>query len=175
NEGVRVYLIFDEVFERMMICLINVDSADFNYSWTGRVTLGSLRLSWLLFSRGFCPSRVLLISKRIISTVGAFVLLILTLPLLLVIALAILLDTGCPILFRQKRVGKNGKLFTLYKFRSMRLEEGATERARPAEEGDERFTRTGGWLRKSRMDELPQLCNVLRGDMSFVGPSPFMV
>jgi len=86
-----------------------------------------------------------------------------------------LLDTGCPILFRQKRVGKNGKLFTLYKFRSMRLEEGATERARPAEEGDERFTRTGGWLRKSRMDELPQLCNVLRGDMSFVGPRPFMV
>ena len=155
--------------------LIIEDAADFYESVTGRVPLGSLRLSWLLFSRGFCPSRVLLISKRVISTAGAFVLLILTLPLLLVIALAILLDTGCPILFRQKRVGKNGKLFTLYKFRSMRLEEGATERARPAEEGDERFTRTGGWLRKSRMDELPQLCNVLRGDMSFVGPRPFMV
>jgi sugar transferase (PEP-CTERM system associated) len=155
--------------------LIIEDATDFYESVTGRVPLGSLRLSWLLFSRGFCPSRLLLTFKRVISTVGALVLLILISPLLLLIALAILLDTGRPILFRQMRVGKNGKLFTLYKFRSMRLEKGAAEKARPAAEGDERFTRTGRWLRKSRMDELPQLCNVLRGDMSFVGPRPFMV
>jgi sugar transferase (PEP-CTERM system associated) len=151
------------------------DAADFYEGVTGRVPLESLRLSWLLFSRGFCPSRLLLTFTRAVSAIAALLLLVISLPVLALISLAILLDTGRPILFRQKRVGKNGKLFTLYKFRSMRIQDQATEKARPAKEGDERFTRTGRWLRKSRMDELPQLYNVLRGDMSFVGPRPFMI
>ena len=149
------------------------DVADFYEYVTGRVPLESLRVSWLLFSRGFCPSRALLIFTRIVSAISAFFMLFVTGPLMAIIVLATWMDSGFPILFRQKRVGKQGKIFTLYKFRSMRVLD--SEMARPAEKDDVRFTRVGRWLRKSRLDELPQLYNILRGDMSFVGPRPFMV
>ena len=151
------------------------EASDFYESITGRVPLDSLRVSWLLFSRGFCPSKTQLFFTRVAYVVTAFVSLILCFPILGLIALAILLDTGWPVLFRQKRVGRNGKIFTLYKFRSMRVQDPADGKARPAQEGDERFTWTGRLLRKSRLDEIPQLYNILLGDMSFVGPRPFMV
>jgi len=89
----------------------------------------------------------------------------------LLIAVAIKLDSPGPVIFRQKRVGLRGELFTLYKFRSMC--DGA-DGIRPAEKQDERFTRVGGWLRAWRLDELPQLWNILRGDMHLVGPRPFV-
>lgn len=151
------------------------EAADFYESLTGRVPLDSLRVSWLLFTRGFCPSRFQLFVTRVLYAVIAAMMLVISLPILAIISLMILIDTGRPILFRQKRVGRAGKIFTLYKFRSMRVADSADGKGRPAQEGDARITWAGRLLRKSRLDELPQLYNIFRGDMSFVGPRPFMV
>jgi len=149
------------------------DAADFYESVTGRVPLGSLRISWLLFSRGFCPSRMVLILSRIVTAILAAFLLVLIMPFMAFIGLAIWLETGSPILFRQKRVGKQGKIFELYKFRTMDVF--ASGAARPTQVEDARVTRVGRFLRRARIDELPQLFNILRGDMAFVGPRPFMI
>ncbi len=151
------------------------EAADFYESVTGRVPLDSLRVSWLLFTRGFCPSKFQLFVTRFLYAIIAAVMLVISLPFLAIISLLILIDTGRPILFRQKRVGRGGKIFTLYKFRSMRVTDSADGKGRPAQEGDARITWTGRLLRKSRLDELPQLYNIFKGDMSFVGPRPFMV
>jgi lipopolysaccharide/colanic/teichoic acid biosynthesis glycosyltransferase len=99
-------------------------------------------------------------------------LLVVAAPFMLVAAVAILVEDGRPILYRQKRVGFLGKPFTVYKFRSMIKDAEADGQARWADTEDERVTRTGRWFRKLRIDELPQLFNVLRGDMSLVGPRP---
>jgi lipopolysaccharide/colanic/teichoic acid biosynthesis glycosyltransferase len=125
----------------------------------------------LLFSPAFEVSTFSLIGQRIMALAVSLFLLVFTLPVMLFVAAAIKLDSRGPIVFRQKRVGLHGRLFTLYKFRSMR--DGA-DGVRPAEEQDERFTRFGRWLRASRLDELPQLWNILRGDMQLVGPRPFV-
>src|SRR5258708_15609467 len=123
----------------------------------GKVPIESLRLSWLLFSAGFRVAGPLLIYERVFSLALCDVGLVLTLPLMVLVALAIRCDSAGPIIFRQKRVGQNGKLFTLYKFRTM--VDGADEGGnhRPAEETDNRFTRVGRVLRRIRIDELPQL------------------
>jgi lipopolysaccharide/colanic/teichoic acid biosynthesis glycosyltransferase len=91
---------------------------------------------------------------------------------MLVTALCIYLDSGLPVLYRQRRVGQDGRVFTLYKFRSMRVDAESTGAPRWASPGDDRTTRVGRFIRKWRLDELPQLINVLRGEMSFVGPRP---
>jgi lipopolysaccharide/colanic/teichoic acid biosynthesis glycosyltransferase len=91
---------------------------------------------------------------------------------MLVTALCICLDSGLPVLYRQRRVGQDGRVFTLYKFRSMRVDAESTGAPRWASTGDDRTTRVGRFIRKWRLDELPQLINVLRGEMSFVGPRP---
>lgn len=140
---------------------------------TGKVPLDSLKLSGLLFSPGFHVSPVLLAYKRMFSAVLSSLGLILTLPITGLIALAIWLDSGRPILFHQERLGKEGKAFTLFKFRTMRTNADPDGKVRPAQENDDRFTRVGRWLRRMRLDELPQLYNILRGDMYFVGPRPF--
>ena len=110
--------------------------------------------------------------KRAIDLAFALALAILTLPLMLVTALLVLLEDGRPILYRQERVGENGRIFVLSKFRSMLkdAEKGGTPIW--ATNGDQRVTRVGRFIRKTRLDELPQLWNVVRGDMSFVGPRP---
>ncbi len=150
------------------------DGAEVYEAVTGKVPIESLRLSWLLFSPGFHISRWLLLYKRVFAfAVSAFGLLLCA-PLMALIALAIRLDSPGPIVFRQKRVGKDGKTFTLYKFRSMYDGVDPEGNHAPAQEGDGRFTRVGRWLRRARVDELPQLYNVLRGDMYFVGPRPFV-
>lgn len=141
---------------------------------TGKVPLYSVRLSWLVFSPGFCVSKIMLIKKRLFSLVMSAIGLVVVSPLMGLIALAIRLDSEGPVIFRQSRVGEGGKLFTLYKFRTMRHQVETDGNFRPAEKNDERFTRVGGWLRRMRLDELPQLYNILSGDMDFVGPRPFV-
>lgn len=141
---------------------------------TGKVPLESLHPSWLLFSPGFRVSPLLLIYKRIASILISSIALVLSLPVMALIALAIRTDSAGPVIFRQKRIGRGGKIFTLYKFRTMF--DGADQNGNhlPAELSDPRFTRLGRLLRRSHFDELPQFFNILRGDMHFVGPRPFV-
>jgi sugar transferase (PEP-CTERM system associated) len=144
------------------------------FEWvTGKIPLESLRLSWLLFSPGFQVPAGLRIYKRLFSLAFSAAGIILTAPLMLVSAIAVRLTSQGPIIFRQRRVGENGELFTVYKFRSMY--DGSDKlHLKPAEHIDARVTPVGKWLRRSRLDELPQLFNILKGDMAFVGPRPFI-
>ena len=155
------------------------DGNAFYETLTGKVALESLRPSQLLFSTGFFASRGMLITKRLASFVLSLICIVLTLPVMAVVSLAIWLDSGKPILFRQRRVGKDGQIFTLYKFRSMKVEGNVNAagngKVQQATANDERFTRIGRWIRRLRVDELPQLYNILKGDMHFVGPRPFML
>ncbi len=137
----------------------------------GKVYLDSLRPSTLLFSPAFEVSAFAQLCQRLLSLVVSSAAVLVAAPVMLVIAVAIKLDSPGPVIFRQQRVGLRGRLFTLYKFRSMC--DGA-DGVRPAEKQDERFTRVGSWLRAWRLDELPQLWNILRGDMHLVGPRPFV-
>lgn len=139
---------------------------------TGRVALDSLRPSWMILSDGFRKSLWLRLYQRGTSLFGAAVGLVLLSPVLLLVALAVKLDSRGPVIYRQTRVGLNGRPFDIFKFRSMRQD--AEQASGPvwAQERDPRITRVGHWLRKLRLDELPQLFNVLRGDMNFAGPRP---
>jgi sugar transferase (PEP-CTERM system associated) len=138
---------------------------------TGKLLVEDLRPSWLIFSDDYCASRWTRRSKRAFDVLLALVTLVLSTPFLVLTAIAVWLESGSPILYRQERVGENGRVFTLNKFRSMRkdAEQGTPVWARAE---DERVTLVGRFIRKTRLDELPQLWNVLRGDMSFVGPRP---
>jgi sugar transferase (PEP-CTERM system associated) len=140
----------------------------------GRIPLQSLKVSWLLFSPGFQPTRGLLIYKRMLSILLALPALIISSPVMALVALAIRLDSSGDVIFRQKRVGKDGRIFTLYKFRSMYVDCDLAGENRPATKNDGRITRVGKFLRRSRLDEVPQLWNILRGDMYIVGPRPFV-
>lgn len=127
---------------------------------------------WLIFARGFNPSRLSLAFKRSFDFLLSIALLLLTAPLMLLIAAAIKFDSCGPALFSQERVGLLGKKFNVFKFRSMRVD--AEQASGPvwARDNDDRITKVGRFLRKTRLDELPQVFNVLRGEMSFVGPRP---
>ena len=152
---------------------IRVEDATTTYERvTGKILIDDLRPSWLIFSDGFRVSRLTRMVKRAFDLTLALMLAIVTLPLMLLTALLVWLDDGSPVLYRQERVGENGSTFVLSKFRSMRKD--AEQAGTPlwAKDGDDRVTRVGGFIRKTRLDELPQLWNVLRGDMSFVGPRP---
>jgi sugar transferase (PEP-CTERM system associated) len=138
---------------------------------TGKILLTNLEPSWLFLSAGFRKSRFLLTSKRCVDIVVSLLGIIIGLPLMGVIALAVWLETGSPVLFRQERVGLGQEPFTILKFRSMSHEAEAGG-ASWAQNDDPRVTRVGRILRKYRLDEMPQLFNVLRGEMSFVGPRP---
>lgn len=139
---------------------------------TGKIFVSSLRPSWLIFSDGSVTTRLTETIKRIFDISFAIAGLILSAPLMAAAAICIKLDSAGPIFFRQERVGKHGQVFTLYKFRSMR--ENAEQMTGPvwASEDDPRVTRIGKILRKIRLDETPQMFNVLVGDMSFIGPRP---
>ncbi|MEQ8494877.1 MAG: exopolysaccharide biosynthesis polyprenyl glycosylphosphotransferase, partial [Gammaproteobacteria bacterium] len=137
----------------------------------GKIRLDTLHPSNVIFADGFTQAVIKLTEKRILDILASLLLLLGTLPVMLVTAVAIFLESGGPVLYRQERVGHRGKLFMLYKFRSMRqdAEAGGAVWAR---QNDTRVTRVGAFIRKTRIDELPQLLNVLKGDMSFVGPRP---
>jgi sugar transferase (PEP-CTERM system associated) len=149
------------------------DAPTFYERLTGKLLVSDLRPSWLVFSPGFRKPRLVLASKRAVELVAAVVLLVVGAPLLLLLAALIRLDSPGQALYAQKRVGKGGRVFDLYKLRTMRHDaEAASGPVWAAPENDRRVTRVGRLLRKLRLDELPQLWNVLRGDMSFVGPRP---
>jgi sugar transferase (PEP-CTERM system associated) len=152
---------------------VRVEDATTTYERvTGKILIDDLRPSWLIFSDGFRVSRVARLMKRTIDLTLALALAIVALPVMVLTALLVLLDDGRPVLYRQERVGENGRTFVLSKFRSMRKD--AEKGGKPiwAKDGDDRVTRIGRFLRKTRLDELPQLWNVILGDMSFVGPRP---
>jgi sugar transferase (PEP-CTERM system associated) len=141
--------------------------------YTGKIAVENLRPSWFIFSDGFRTTRFLAASKRVLDILCASILLLLTLPLMAIVALAVRCTSKGPALYHQQRVGLNGHDFTVHKFRSMRVDaEATTGPVWASKEGDPRVTPIGRFLRRSRIDELPQLWNVLRGDMSFVGPRP---
>ncbi len=140
---------------------------------TGKVPVESLHLSWLLFSPGFRVSRPLIMYKRVASVALSSLGLVLALPLMTLTALAVRLNSLGPVIFRQRRVGQDGKIFTLYKFRTM-VDGTDQNDNHPPEASDIRFTRIGRLLRRARLDELPQLFNILRGDMHLIGPRPFV-
>ncbi|MBX6392591.1 MAG: TIGR03013 family PEP-CTERM/XrtA system glycosyltransferase, partial [Burkholderiales bacterium] len=138
----------------------------------GEVPLDSLKLSWLIYGEGFRQNALRNFVKRLFDIVVASALLVLTLPIMLLTALVILLESGRPVIYRQERVGYAGKTFTLLKLRSMRVDAESDGRAVWAQENDPRITPFGRFIRRTRIDELPQLWNVLKGEMSFVGPRP---
>jgi sugar transferase (PEP-CTERM system associated) len=152
---------------------VRVEDATTTYERvTGKILIDDLRPSWLIFSDGFRVSRVTRLMKRTIDLILSLLLAVATLPLMALTALLVWLDDGGPVLYRQERVGENGRTFTLSKFRSMRKDAESGGQPIWAKDGDDRVTRIGRFIRKTRLDELPQLWNVLRGDMSFVGPRP---
>jgi sugar transferase (PEP-CTERM system associated) len=140
--------------------------------YTGKIAVENLRPSWLIFSEGFQKGAVLLATKRVIDVTCAAVGLLLAFPLLAVVAAAIKLSSPGPALYHQQRIGLHGRIFTVHKFRSMRHDAEAATGAVWARADDPRVTAVGKVLRRTRFDEVPQLWNVLRGDMSFVGPRP---
>jgi sugar transferase (PEP-CTERM system associated) len=152
---------------------IQVEDATTTYErLTGKILIDDLKPSWLIFSDGFVISRWTRFVKRAFDLLLASVGFVLAAPLTVLAALAVYLDSEGPILYCQERVGENGRIFTVYKFRSMRVD--AEKGGTPvwATDDDQRVTRVGWILRKTRLDELPQLWNVMSGDMSFVGPRP---
>jgi len=151
---------------------VRVEDATTTYERiTGKILIDDLRPSWLIFSDGFHVSRLSRWTKRAIDLTLAMILAICAAPFMVLTAIAVALESGFPILYCQERVGESGRTFTLFKFRSMRKD---AEQGRPmwAADGDERVTRIGRFIRLTRLDELPQIWNILRGDMSFVGPRP---
>ena len=139
---------------------------------TGRIEVEQLYPSWLIFADGFRFSSIFRLVRRMLNFTVALMGLVLSLPLLPFIVLAVRLDSSGPVLYRQQRVGRRGEIFYCYKFRTMRVDAEADTGATWATDDDPRITRVGEFMRSSRLDEIPQLWCVLRGDMHFVGPRP---
>ena len=148
-----------------------VEAADFLERTAGRIPISQLRPSWLVFTKGFQVFHAQKIAKRVMDLFLSVFALVLSSPLFALAAVMIKLDGKGPVFFRQTRIGENGRLFTLIKFRTMTVM-GENDDDCWSEKGDARITRTGAFLRKSRIDELPQFINVLKGEMSIVGTRP---
>ena len=138
---------------------------------TGRIPLDHLAPSWLILSEGFRKPRFLMATKRLLDIVVSGATLVLAAPIMLIVAFAIFVEGKAPVLFVQRRVGQHGSTFQILKFGSMRRDIPQSEQNWTADR-DRRVTRVGRFIRKFRLDELPQLINVLRGEMSLVGPRP---
>jgi len=152
---------------------VRVEDAHSTISFlSGRVPVRSMPTSWLVFSDGFRRGRLTMSLKRIIDLAGAVFGLIVSAPTMLIVALAVKIDSEGAVFYRQQRVGLHGKTFSLEKFRTMRSDAEADGVPRWSQENDPRVTRLGRFLRKYRFDELPQFLNIIKGEMSFVGPRP---
>lgn len=149
-----------------------LDLSSFFERVQGQVRVDSLRASWLIYGDGFRQNFGRTVIKRCFDLLAAVALLILAAPIMLVTMLLILFEDGGPVFYRQERVGFGGKIFKVTKFRSMRTDAEKDGKPRWASSNDDRATRVGSVIRKLRIDELPQLLNVLVGDMSLVGPRP---
>lgn len=149
-----------------------LDLASYFERALGQIRLDSLRVGWLIFGEGFRQGWGRTFVKRLFDIIAAATLLLLALPIMLVTGVLIVLEDGFPIFYRQERVGLNGRLFNVVKFRSMRTDAESDGKPRWATANDDRTTRVGKIIRKLRIDELPQLYSVLTGDMSLVGPRP---
>lgn len=148
------------------------DLARFFERVQGRIPIDALKASWLIYGNGFRQGWLRTAVKRSFDITVSIILLFLTLPMMAVSALAIALESGAPIVYRQERVGLRGKSFYVLKLRSMRQDAEKDGNAKWAAADDKRITNFGRFIRRMRIDELPQLINVLRGEMSFVGPRP---
>ncbi len=162
----------DEILDCKMAGIDVIDLQGFFERQSGRLLLGILQPSWLIFSDGFGRGAFRQVSKRGFDLLASTLLLTLTLPVMLVTMLLIWLEDRGPVFYRQVRVGQNWKLFQVIKFRSMRVDAEKDGKPQWAKQDDDRVTRVGRFIRKTRIDELPQLFNVLKGEMSFVGPRP---
>jgi len=149
-----------------------MDAPSFYELALGKLMLESITPSWFIFSNGFNKTTILSICKRTVDIILSCSGLLIMLPFFPLIALAIKFDSSGPVFFRQERVGNREKLFNLYKFRTMGQDAEKVTGAVWAEKNDPRITKLGKFFRGSRIDEIPQLINVLKGDMSFVGPRP---
>ena len=141
---------------------------------SGRVRIDVLNPSWIIFGEGFRRGSLRQLTARVLDLIAGSVIIVLSVPAIIATVIAIKMEDGlrAPVLYRQQRVGVGGRLFSLKKFRSMNVHAEASGEARWAQQNDPRVTRVGAVIRKLRIDELPQLFNVLRGDMSLVGPRP---
>ncbi len=162
--------------DQLLACRIRgipvIDLAGFYERAKSEVPIDSLKASWLVYGNGFAQGLMRRVAKRAFDIVCSTVLLVLTSPVMLLTVLAIRLDSPGPIIYRQERVGKGGRVFQCLKFRSMRSDAERDGVARWASKNDSRVTRVGTFIRKTRIDELPQLVSVLNGQMSLVGPRP---
>ena len=138
----------------------------------GEVPIDSLKASWLVYGHGFVQGPVRTAVKRAFDIICSSFLLIVTSPVMLIAMLAVKLESPGPVIYRQQRVGLAGRVFMCLKLRSMRNDAETDGIARWATKNDSRVTRVGAFIRKTRIDELPQLFSVLRGEMSLVGPRP---
>lgn len=139
---------------------------------SGKIEVENLYPSWIIFAKGFRHSETLRLGRRLLNFTAGLITLLLSAPLIPFIALAIRIDSAGPVLYRQKRVGRGGKVFLCYKFRTMRPDAEADNGPTWADDDDPRITRVGKVLRVTRLDEIPQMWCVLKGDMAFVGPRP---
>ncbi len=140
--------------------------------YTGKIAVENLRPSWLIFSDGFRKTRSLMAAKRVFDIGLSVFGLAIGLPVMALVAAAVRLTSRGPVLYHQERVGLNGHVFWVHKFRTMRVDAEAATGPVWSTKNDDRVTAMGGILRRTRLDELPQLWNVLKGEMSFVGPRP---
>lgn len=170
----RKFIPIDRILDCKMRGVRVVDVNTFLERQLGKICLKTLHPSSLIFTEGFIQNEAKTFIKRVFDVTVSSIILLLALPVMLVTALAILIESGGrgSIIYRQQRVGANGKTFSIYKFRSMQENAEVDGKAVWASKNDARVTAVGKFIRKTRIDELPQLINVLKGDMSFVGPRP---
>jgi sugar transferase (PEP-CTERM system associated) len=161
-----------ELLECKLMGIPVIEQSTFLERETGQLQLESLNASWIILSEGFQNGLTRDVTKRMFDLCTSAALLLFALPVMTLAALLVVLESGFPVLYRQQRVGQGGKMFTVLKFRSMRVDAEKDGKPQWAQQHDARTTGVGRVMRKARIDELPQIFNVFRGDMSFVGPRP---
>ena len=159
------------LFESIDLKISYYNLTDFYEKVSGKIPLAALERNWFLENATQKNKRLLALAKRLIDLFFALFFGLLSLPIAILLALAIKLESKGPIIYKQKRVGLAGREFTVYKFRSM-AQDAEKHGAQWAQEGDRRITRIGRFIRKTRIDEIPQFVNIIKGNMSFVGPRP---